>query len=134
MTARQTRPLFSIFLFSHFFVLPNEEEDFLFLFLSRGYARGSCPPPAVRGLRREMDPAVIGALLAQLAGAGGMGVAQAMSPQRPPPPPPTNQQSSFGFGGANVSTEALLALFSQQANTAAALAALQSGSAAAVPR
>ena len=82
-----------------------------------------------------MDPAVIGALLAQLTGGGGMGIgggAQAMSPQRQPPPP-TNQ-NNFGFGGANVSTEALLALFSQQANTAAALAALQSGSAAAVPR
>lgn len=83
-----------------------------------------------------MDPAVIGALLAQLTGGGGLGIgggAQAMSPQRQPPPT-TNQQSNFGFGGANVSTEALLALFSQQANTAAALAALQSGSAAAVPR
>lgn len=135
LTSRNFSPLF--------FVLPNEEEDFLslslFFFLSFSllpWARTklACPPPPVRGLRREMDPAVIGALLAQLTGAGGMGVAQAMSPQRPPPPPPTNQQSSFGFGGANVSTEALLALFSQQANTAAALAALQSGSAAAVPR
>ena len=87
-----------------------------------------------------MDPAVIGALLAQLTGGGGGmggGAQQAMSPPqqpRPPPPTTTNQQNNFGFGGANVSTEALLALFSQQANTAAVLAALQSGSAAAVPR
>ena len=79
-----------------------------------------------------MDPAVVGALLAQLAAAGGGGQ-QVTAPQRPSLPN-QQQQPNFGFGGANVSTEALLALFSQQANTAAALAALQSGSAAARPR
>jgi len=86
-----------------------------------------------------MDPAVIGALLAQLT--GGQQQQQVQQVQMPPPQQQQVQQHlpspNFGafLNGSNaVSTEALLALFSQQANTAAALAALQSGSGAAVPR
>ena len=113
-----TNTFFSLIFFSSS-SFSNEEELvslFLFLFLSLSVS--------------AMDPAVIGALLAQLTAAGG---GQLMSPPQGPPQP-NPQQPNFSFGGANVSTEALLALFSQQANTAAALAALQSGSAAALPR
>lgn len=73
-----------------------------------------------------MDPALV-ALLASLAG----GQQQQQQQQNPMTLP------NFGFlnGSSNtVSAEALLALFSQQANTAAALAGLHSGSAAALPR
>ena len=89
-----------------------------------------------------MDPS-LAALLASLAGGGaGAGAGaqgQGLSPARQNLVAATSPNNTFGSGGGfvqgnTVSTEALLALFSQQANTAAALAALQSGSAAAMQR